>query len=73
MELDIDRGREGDRGRGALTSSPGPSVRRKAMASWGFCMGGALAQFAATNDEKVGSAVSFYGGFKKGAPPLGES
>ena len=31
----------------------------------GFCMGGALAQYAATQDPNVGAAVSFYGGFKK--------
>jgi len=31
----------------------------------GFCMGGALAQAAATRSAKVGAAVSFYGGFKK--------
>lgn len=31
----------------------------------GFCMGGALAQYAATQDANVGAAVSFYGGFKK--------
>jgi carboxymethylenebutenolidase len=31
----------------------------------GFCMGGALAQYAATIGEHVGAAVSFYGGFKK--------
>ena len=28
-------------------------------------MGGALAQYAATKNPKVGAAVSFYGGFKK--------
>jgi carboxymethylenebutenolidase len=31
----------------------------------GFCMGGGLAQYAATKQEKVGATVSFYGGFKK--------
>ncbi|HVT43275.1 MAG TPA: dienelactone hydrolase family protein [Thermoanaerobaculia bacterium] len=31
----------------------------------GFCMGGALAQYSATKNPKVGAAVSFYGGFKK--------
>jgi len=31
----------------------------------GFCMGGALAQYAACNDPNVGAAVSFYGGFKQ--------
>jgi carboxymethylenebutenolidase len=28
-------------------------------------MGGALAQYTATKETKVGAAVSFYGGFKK--------
>jgi carboxymethylenebutenolidase len=31
----------------------------------GFCAGGALAKYVATKDDKVGAAVSFYGGFKK--------
>jgi carboxymethylenebutenolidase len=34
----------------------------------GFCMGGALAKYAATKSDKVGAAVSFYGGFKKVQP-----
>jgi carboxymethylenebutenolidase len=34
----------------------------------GFCMGGALAKYAATKSEKVGAAVSFYGGFRKVSP-----
>jgi len=34
----------------------------------GFCLGGALAQFAATKDPRVAAAVSFYGGFKKVQP-----
>jgi carboxymethylenebutenolidase len=34
----------------------------------GFCMGGALAQAAATRSETVGAAVSFYGGFKRVEP-----
>jgi carboxymethylenebutenolidase len=31
----------------------------------GFCMGGGLAKYVATKSDKVGAAVSFYGGFKK--------
>jgi carboxymethylenebutenolidase len=31
----------------------------------GFCMGGALAQFSAASNPKVGAGVSFYGGFKQ--------
>jgi carboxymethylenebutenolidase len=31
----------------------------------GFCMGGALAQFAVSREPKAGAGVSFYGGFKK--------
>jgi carboxymethylenebutenolidase len=34
----------------------------------GFCMGGALAQYVATINPKVGAAVSFYGGFKQVDP-----
>jgi carboxymethylenebutenolidase len=35
----------------------------------GFCMGGALAQYAATKyADKVGAVVSFYGGFKQVQP-----
>jgi carboxymethylenebutenolidase len=34
----------------------------------GFCMGGALAQYAATSNPNVGAAVSFYGGFRKVQP-----
>lgn len=35
----------------------------------GFCMGGALAQYAATKDaDHVGAVVSFYGGFKQVVP-----
>jgi carboxymethylenebutenolidase len=31
----------------------------------GFCMGGALAQFAAARNPRVGAGVSFYGGFRQ--------
>ncbi|MGK2858400.1 MAG: dienelactone hydrolase family protein [Thermoanaerobaculia bacterium] len=31
----------------------------------GFCMGGALTQFATANNPQVGAGVSFYGGFKQ--------
>ena len=35
----------------------------------GFCMGGALAQYAGTKDpDNVGAIVSFYGGFKQVQP-----
>ncbi|HEX8154598.1 MAG TPA: dienelactone hydrolase family protein [Thermoanaerobaculia bacterium] len=64
MELDVERACKEIEGAGAyvlgreeLTSSKYGVV--------GFCMGGALAQFAATRDRNVGAAVSFYGGFKK--------
>jgi carboxymethylenebutenolidase len=42
-----------------------PECSSKTFGVVGFCMGGALAQYAATSNSKVGAAVSFYGGFKK--------
>jgi dienelactone hydrolase len=44
-------------------------LRRKASSAsktygvGGFCMGGALAQYTASRERRVGEAVSFYGGF----------
>lgn len=46
-----------------------PECSSKKYGVVGFCMGGALAQYAATADpENVGAAVSFYGGFKQVQP-----
>jgi len=42
-----------------------PECSSKTFGVVGFCMGGALAQYVATSNAKVGAAVSFYGGFKK--------
>jgi carboxymethylenebutenolidase len=65
MELDIDRAGTEIKGAGRylLQRSECSSSKYGVI---GFCMGGALAQYAATNDAKnVGAAASFYGGFKK--------
>jgi carboxymethylenebutenolidase len=64
MELDVDRAGKEIAGAGAYLLSR-PECSSKSYGVVGFCMGGALAQFAATNDAKVGAAISFYGGFKK--------
>jgi carboxymethylenebutenolidase len=64
MELDVERAEREIAGAGdSLLSQPGCASRRFGVV--GFCMGGALAQYAATKNPKVGAAVSFYGGFKK--------
>jgi carboxymethylenebutenolidase len=64
MELDVDRAEREIAGAGAyLLSQPGAPSKRFGVV--GFCMGGALAQYAATKNPQVGAAVSFYGGFKK--------
>lgn len=64
MELDVERaGREIAGAGDFLLSQPGATA--KTFGVVGFCMGGALAQYAATRDRGVGAAVSFYGGFKK--------
>src|SRR5256885_5524628 len=41
-----------------------PECSSKTYGVIGFCMGGALAQYAATKQANVGAAISFYGGFK---------
>ncbi|MEO8382819.1 MAG: dienelactone hydrolase family protein [Acidobacteriota bacterium] len=68
MELDVERAGKEIAGAGAyLLALPECSSIKYAVA--GFCMGGALAQYAATSDaEHVGAAASFYGGFKKVSP-----
>jgi carboxymethylenebutenolidase len=64
MELDAERaGREISAAGAFLLSRPECSSKRFGVV--GFCMGGALAQYAATSNPNVGAAVSFYGGFKK--------
>ena len=65
MELDVDRAGKEIAGAGAYLLAR-PECTSKKYGVVGFCMGGALAQYAATFDaEHVGAAVSFYGGFKK--------
>jgi len=68
MELDVERAGKEIAGAGAyLLRRPECSSTRYGVV--GFCMGGALAQYAATVDpQKVGAAVSFYGGFKQVNP-----
>jgi carboxymethylenebutenolidase len=65
MELDVERADREIAGAGAyLLQRPECSSTKWGVV--GFCMGGALAQYAATNNpDVVGAAVSFYGGFKK--------
>ena len=63
MELDVERACREIEGAGAYILGREESTSSK-YGVVGFCMGGALAQFAATRDKNVGAAVSFYGGFK---------
>jgi carboxymethylenebutenolidase len=68
MELDIDRAEAEIAGAGEYLLGR-PECTSSKFGVVGFCMGGALAQYAATkNAQKVGATVSFYGGFKKVAP-----
>jgi carboxymethylenebutenolidase len=65
MELDVDRAEREIAGAGAYLLGR-PECSSSKFGVVGFCMGGALAQYAATkNPAQVGAAVSFYGGFKK--------
>ena len=68
MELDVERAAKEIAGAGQYLLQR-PECTSKKYGVVGFCMGGALAQYAATFDAKnVGAAVSFYGGFKKVSP-----
>ena len=42
-----------------------PAVRSNKIGTVGFCMGGALSLYAATQNEQVGACVVFYGGHPK--------
>jgi len=64
MELDIERADREIAGAGEFLLQR-PECSSKTYGVVGFCMGGALAQYAATKQPKVGAAASFYGGFKK--------
>lgn len=64
MELDAERAEREIAGAGDYLLQR-PECSSSKFGVVGFCMGGALAQYAATkNAAKVGAAVSFYGGFK---------
>ena len=64
MELDAERAEREIAGAGDYLLQR-PECSSSKFGVVGFCMGGALAQYAATkNPQKVGAAVSFYGGFK---------
>jgi carboxymethylenebutenolidase len=63
MELDADRAEREIAGAGEFLLSR-PECSSKTYGIIGFCMGGALAQYAATKQPKSGAAVSFYGGFR---------
>ena len=64
MELDVERANSEIAGAGEYLLGL-PEAGSKKFGVVGFCMGGALAQYAATSIDKIGAAVSFYGGFKK--------
>lgn len=67
MEMDVERaGKEITAAGRYLLSRPECSSFNYGIV--GFCLGGALAQFAATRDSRAAAAVSFYGGFKKAQP-----
>jgi carboxymethylenebutenolidase len=67
MELDVERA-NGEIAGAADYVLARPECSSKTFGVVGFCMGGALAQYAATTNAKVGAAVSFYGGFRKVTP-----
>jgi carboxymethylenebutenolidase len=64
MELDGERAEREIAGAGAYLLTL-PECSSRSFGVIGFCMGGALAQYAATKNPSVGATVSFYGGFKK--------
>lgn len=63
MELDADRAEREIAGAGEFLLSRA-ECSSETYGIIGFCMGGALAQYAATKQPKTGAAVSFYGGFR---------
>ena len=65
MELDAERAEKEIAGAGGYLLTR-PECSSKTYAIVGFCMGGALTQYAAAKEgANVGAAVSFYGGFKQ--------
>ncbi|MDX1584041.1 MAG: dienelactone hydrolase family protein, partial [Thermoanaerobaculia bacterium] len=67
MELDIERANKEILGAGRYLLSR-DDCTSSTFGVIGFCMGGALAQYAGTTSDEVGAVVSFYGGFKKVQP-----
>jgi carboxymethylenebutenolidase len=67
MELDVERAEREIRGAAEYVLQR-PECSSKTFGIVGFCMGGALTQYAATKNDKAGAAVSFYGGFKQVSP-----
>jgi len=64
MEMDAERALKEISGAGSYLLQR-PECSSKSFGVIGFCMGGAMAKYAATKDKKVSAGVSFYGGFKK--------
>jgi carboxymethylenebutenolidase len=64
MEMDAERALKEISGAGSYLVQR-PECSSKTFGVIGFCMGGAMAKYAATKDKKVSAGVSFYGGFKK--------
>ena len=64
MEMDAERAEREIAGAGEFLLSR-PECTSKTFGVVGFCAGGALAQYTAAKETKVGAAVSFYGGFRK--------
>lgn len=64
MELDVERANKEIAGAADYVLGRPECISSK-FGVVGFCMGGALAQYAATTNPKVAAAVSFYGGFKQ--------
>lgn len=67
MELDVERANADILGAGRYLVTR-PECTSTKFGLVGFCMGGALAQYAATTSDDVGAVASFYGGFKKVQP-----
>ncbi len=67
MELDVEGAERDIAGAGEWLLGR-PECSSKTYGVIGFCMGGALAQYTATKESKVGATASFYGGFKKVSP-----
>jgi carboxymethylenebutenolidase len=68
MELDAERAAKEIAGAGDYVLQR-PECTSSKYGIVGFCMGGALAQYSATQyPDKVGAVASFYGGFKQVQP-----